>query len=65
MVDCIPEEKEIYEAIQKILSSDFKQVVSQTKSAYGLPGASKKIFDQLLVTEFVSLKKKVFFDIPF
>ena len=65
VVDCIPEEKEIYEAIQKILSSDFKQVVSQTKSAYGLPGASKKIFDQLLVTEFVSLKKKVFFDIPF
>ncbi len=63
VLDCEPKEKLISKSIIKIFTEDFKNILKDVESPYGLPGAPEKIINILKKTNFNNLLKKSFYDI--
>mgnify|MGYP001205924693 FL=1 len=63
VIDCEPDEKQIFESIKRIYSEDFQNNLKNTKSPYGKPGAPNRIIDIIKKTELKNLIKKSFYDL--
>jgi GDP/UDP-N,N'-diacetylbacillosamine 2-epimerase (hydrolysing) len=63
VIDCSNGKKEIVEAINKALSSDFQKELINTKNPYGTGGASKKIIEIIKEVDFNNILKKKFYDL--
>ena len=57
--------KAIILAIKKLFSKNFQKKIINNTSAYGPPGASKKIIKILEKIDLYNLRKKIFFDLNF
>lgn len=62
VVQCEDDCSAIVEALQKVLSDDFRQCLSRVENPYGKPGASKKIKRVLASVELDQLFMKTFYD---
>ena len=60
VIECNPKSDEIYSAIKKLFSSEFKENLKIIKNPYGPSGASKKIVKILEKTNLDNLLKKAF-----
>jgi len=65
IIDCKPEKKEIKEAVKKIYSNKFQELLKNVKNPYGDGSASKKIIKVLKTTPLKNILKKKFFDLKF
>ncbi|MGV8934734.1 MAG: UDP-N-acetylglucosamine 2-epimerase, partial [Gallionellaceae bacterium] len=63
VIDCVPEQQSIVDAIEKLYSVDFRQVLAKTINPYGSGGASQKIVQLLKKVSLEGILKKTFFNI--
>jgi GDP/UDP-N,N'-diacetylbacillosamine 2-epimerase (hydrolysing) len=63
VIDCQPERKAIFEAIEKLYSADFRQSLPNTVNPYGNGGASEKIVQLLKDYPLEGILKKSFYDL--
>jgi len=63
VISCLPEKKNIDNALKKIYSQHFKEVVKNVKNPYGDGGASKIIFDTIKNFNLDNIIKKTFYDL--
>lgn len=62
IIDCGPSDIEIYDAVKKSLTPEFRELCKSSHNPYGIGGASSKIVDVLERIDFSTLGTKVFFD---
>jgi len=65
VIDCGPELAEIKNAIDKALSSSFRESLKQVENPYGSKNASEDIIGVIKSTPLDNLLKKEFYDISF
>ena len=65
VIDCLMDKKNINEAIKKIYSNEFQNLLKDNKNLYGDGCASEKIVKVLKTVPLEDLLKKVFFNIKF
>jgi GDP/UDP-N,N'-diacetylbacillosamine 2-epimerase (hydrolysing) len=63
VIDCVPEQKAILDAIGKLYSADFRQALPTTVNPYGNGGASEKIVRVLKDYPLEGILKKSFYDL--
>jgi len=63
VIDCLPTEEGISEALIKLFNEEFRQLFKQTISPFGEGGTAKKIMHVLESTSFDGMLKKQFYDI--
>jgi len=63
VIDCNPSYKDIKEAFNKLYSSEFRNVLQETKNPYGEGGASEKIKNIIKDFNFDNILKKEFYNI--
>lgn len=63
VIDCIPQRKEIEQAIRLGLSDEFQNLIKNVANPYGKPGASRKIVDILKEMDLNNILKKKFYNI--
>lgn len=65
IIDCAEKAETIVAAIKKGLSSEFKNVLKNTKNPYGSGNASLKIKDYLKKASLENILMKKFYDVNF
>ncbi|MDI7226663.1 UDP-N-acetylglucosamine 2-epimerase, partial [Leptospira santarosai] len=65
IIDCDIEEGAILQAIEKLYSKEFQNLLSSVKNPYGEGNASSKIVDVLENISLDHILKKKFFDLSF
>jgi GDP/UDP-N,N'-diacetylbacillosamine 2-epimerase (hydrolysing) len=63
VIDCEPKSHDIFDAIGKLYSSEFRQSLSSVVNPYGNGGASQKIVQTLSKYDLTGILKKSFYDI--
>ncbi len=63
VIDCIPRNKEIISAINKVVSKEFISKIKNSKNPYGDGNSSEKILKILQETNFDDILKKRFYDL--
>jgi GDP/UDP-N,N'-diacetylbacillosamine 2-epimerase (hydrolysing) len=63
VISCLPEKKHIDNALKKIYSQHFQEVVKNVKNPYGDGGASEIIFDTIKNFNLDNIIKKTFYDL--
>jgi UDP-N-acetylglucosamine 2-epimerase len=63
IIDIPNTESEIRKALEKGLSSEIQTLALRVRSPFGLPGASKKIFDVIANYDLRGILQKEFFDL--
>ena len=63
VIDCVPEQQAILDAIKKLYAEDFRQTISTTVNPYGNGGASEKIVRVLKDYPLEGIIKKSFYDL--
>ena len=63
VIDCVPEQNAILDAIAKLYSSSFRSALPTTVNPYGNGGASEKIVQVLKVYPLEGILKKSFYDL--
>jgi GDP/UDP-N,N'-diacetylbacillosamine 2-epimerase (hydrolysing) len=63
IISCDPTSVQISEAITKLYSKDFQNIVKNAVNPYGIPGASQKIVDVVSEVSLDSLIVKTFHDL--
>jgi UDP-hydrolysing UDP-N-acetyl-D-glucosamine 2-epimerase len=63
VIDCAPQTQDICRAIERALDPEFRSLVSIERSPYGVPGASKKIFEVLKSVCIPRFSPKKFWDL--
>ena len=64
VIDCLPNESDIVNGINMILSQEFKNKITKQKNVYYQPGTSEKIAQVLTEIDLTYSISKKFFDIP-
>jgi len=64
IIECLPTEKSISEALRKLFSEEFKQFVKHTVSPFGTGGVAEKIVHVIENTPLDGIVKKAFYDCP-
>lgn len=64
VIDCGNSKEEILKAVQKMYSSSFQEMLKDVENPYGSGGVAEKIVEVIKKTDFTTLEKKVFYDIP-
>ncbi|WP_061298641.1 UDP-N-acetylglucosamine 2-epimerase [Leptospira borgpetersenii] len=65
IIDCDPEEEAIFQAIEKLYSKEFQNLLSSVKNPYGEGNATSKIVNILENISLDHILKKKFFDLSF
>ena len=65
VIDCLPNKKNITNAIKQIYSSEFQKNLKKVKNPYGDGYASQKIIKVLKTIPLQNIIKKVFYDVKF
>ncbi|AXR69297.1 UDP-N-acetylglucosamine 2-epimerase [Leptospira mayottensis] len=65
IIDCDPEEGAIFQAIEKLYSKEFQNLLFSVKNPYGEGNATSKIVDVLENISLDHILKKKFFDLSF
>jgi len=65
VIDCKPNIKSIFKALEKAFSDEFKKSALEVTNPYGKEGASKKIISKLKEIDIENILKKSFYDIDF
>ncbi|MBE8400930.1 UDP-N-acetylglucosamine 2-epimerase [Leptospira borgpetersenii] len=65
IIDCDPEEEAIFQAIEKLYSKEFQNLLSSVKNPYGEGNATSKIVNVLENISLDHILKKKFFDLSF
>ena len=65
VIDCLPDKKNIEEAIKKIYSNEFQKLLKNVKNPYGDGCASEKIVRVLKTVSLDDILKKAFFNVKF
>ena len=63
VIDCLPNKESIDDALNKIYSDDFKDIVSIVKNPYDSGNTSKKIVKKIKNIDLNNVLKKTFFDL--
>jgi len=63
IIDCLPDEESIRQAIQLAFSASFRSSIADMENPYGTGNASEKIIAALKKTDFKGLLKKQFYDL--
>ena len=63
VIDCEPQEDEIFLAIERLLSDEFMKVVRSTVNPYGSEPVAARIAEQLSVADLSAITKKSFYTI--
>jgi len=63
VISCLPEKKHIDNALKKIYSNQFQELVKNVKNPYGEGGASELIFDKIKNFNLDNIIKKTFYDL--
>lgn len=64
VIDCLPRQEAILQALDTLYSPSFQATLAQTENPYGSGGASKKVVQIMEEADFSTLLKKQFFDFP-
>lgn len=64
VIDCLPEEKNLRSAINKLYSSQFKHMLRSVVNPYGNGNTAKKIKKILCETDLDKILIKIFYDVP-
>lgn len=64
VLDCLPNKESISQAIAKMYSQEFQQLLTSVTNPYGDGCASKQIVQQIKQADLTDLVKKVFYDLP-
>jgi GDP/UDP-N,N'-diacetylbacillosamine 2-epimerase (hydrolysing) len=64
VIDCQPNRKSIYQAIQSLYSDQFKRKLNKLESPYGVGGASQLVVKLLEELPLETNLKKKFYDLP-
>jgi GDP/UDP-N,N'-diacetylbacillosamine 2-epimerase (hydrolysing) len=63
VISCSPKKKDIGDALNKVYSKDFQNIISNVTNPYGKVGASKKIINIIKNIDLNSILKKSFYDL--
>lgn len=63
VIDCIPDKKSIKNALEKLYSVEFQELLKSVKNPYGDGCASKKIIKEIKKVDHGSFLKKSFYDL--
>jgi GDP/UDP-N,N'-diacetylbacillosamine 2-epimerase (hydrolysing) len=63
VIDCAPQSQAIFDAIEKLYSTPFRQILSSVVNPYGNGGASKKIVQALRSQDLTDILKKSFYNL--
>jgi GDP/UDP-N,N'-diacetylbacillosamine 2-epimerase (hydrolysing) len=64
VISCVPERTAIVEAIRRLYSPDFQQLIATSCNPYGDGGAADRIVSVLRDVDLSDILKKAFFDVP-
>lgn len=64
VIDCVPDEQVIREALQKAASSAFREQARKTVNPYEQPGTVQQIFEKIKTYPLDKVIKKHFYDLP-
>ena len=65
IIDCLPNSKSLKNALRKVYSNKFKDLLKDVKNPYGKKSASHKIIKIIKKTKFKGILKKSFYDLKF
>lgn len=65
VIDCLPDRQSIADAIRKLYSPDFREILKTTVNPYGDGGASEKIVQVLKDYPLDGILKKTFYDLVY